>query len=112
RQRKFDVYGPKAVACIAGLPPALSSRTIHLMMFKCDAGSEKPKRRLDDNPWRWVDLRDSLHALTLGNGPKLLELARRRDLCPRMNGRSYELWQPLLALASWVEESGLTGLCE
>ena len=29
----FDVYGPKALACIAGLPPALASRCIPVTMF-------------------------------------------------------------------------------
>src|SRR5262249_54968370 len=28
----FDVYGPKALACIAGLPPTLASRCITVMM--------------------------------------------------------------------------------
>jgi hypothetical protein len=36
RTVQFDVYGPKALACIAGLPPTLSSRCIQVMM--CRAG--------------------------------------------------------------------------
>ena len=45
----FDVYGPKALACIAGLPPALASRTVQVMMFRAPPDSVKPKRRIDED---------------------------------------------------------------
>src|SRR5262249_8067223 len=34
RSVAFDVYGPKALACVAGLPPALASRCIPVTMFR------------------------------------------------------------------------------
>ena len=55
-------------------------------------------------------LRADLHALALDYGVDFLDLARRDDVCPRMTGRHFELWQPLLALASWVESHGAKGL--
>jgi hypothetical protein len=106
----FDVYGPKALACIAGLSPALASRAIPVTMFRSPPGSEKPRRRIDANPEHWQGLRDSLHALALEHGPTWLELPQRTDVCPMMSGRDYELWQPLLALASWIESHGARGL--
>lgn len=107
----FDVFGPKALACIAGLPPALASRSIPIMMFRSPPGSEKPKRRIDADPEEWEALRDALHVLTLEHGPTWLELSDRTDVClAGMNGRDYELWQPLLALAAWIEEHGARGL--
>lgn len=108
----FDVFGPKALACIAGLPPALASRCIMLTMFRAAAGSEKPRRRIDAHPAAWQAMRDDLHALALEHGSAWLELAKRTDVCPRMHGRDFELWQPLLALASWIESSGADGLLE
>jgi len=106
----FDVFGPKALACIAGLPPALASRAIPVTMFRSPPGSEKPRRRIDADPEGWEGLRDALHALALEHGPTWLELPQRTDVCPAMSGRDYELWQPLLALASWIEQHGARGL--
>lgn len=107
---EFDCYGPKAIACIKGVPPALASRCIPVTMFRAAPGSEKPKRRIDANPLVWSDLRDDLHALALGSmGHAALALATRRDVC-KLSGRSYELWQPLMGLAAWLEQHGAEGL--
>jgi hypothetical protein len=106
----FDVFGPKALACIAGLPPALASRCITVAMFRAAPKSEKPRRRIDADPSGWQRLRDELHALAMEHGPTWLELAERTDVCPAMSGRDFELWQPLLALATWIESHGARGL--
>ena len=106
----FDVYGPKGLACIAGLPPALASRCISLTMFRAAPKSEKARRRIDADPAGWQRLRDDLHALAMEHGPTWLELPKRIDVCPAMSGRDFELWQPLLALASWIESHGAQGL--
>jgi hypothetical protein len=109
----FDVYGLKAVACIQGLPPTLVSRCISVMMFRAGPESPKPRRRIDADPDRWQRLRDGLHALALDASKSWLDLSRRSELCPSgIGGRDYELWQPLLALASWVESFGAGSLLE
>ncbi len=109
----FDVYGPKALACIAGLPPALSSRCIRVMMFRASPDSPKPKRRIDADPAGWQSLRDDLHVLALEYGPVWLKLSQQETVCPQaINGRNFELWQPLLALACWIESQGAGGLLE
>ncbi|MCY2929853.1 MAG: hypothetical protein NTV86_10240 [Planctomycetota bacterium] len=109
---EFDVYGPKAVACVAGLPPALASRCIPLTMFRASPGSPKPRRRLDAPPLPWQSLRDDLHALAAEHGSVWLDLPKQVDVCPEMSGRNFELWQPLLALAAWIEAAGACGLSE
>ena len=107
----FQVYGPKALACIAGLPPVLASRCIPVMMFRAPPGSAKPQRRIDADPEGWRRLRDDLHALALTYGAAWLDLAGCTDVCPPgIDGRSFELWQPLLSLATWVEDHGAEGL--
>jgi hypothetical protein len=106
--RTFQVFGPKALACIAGLPPALASRCITITMFRAAPNSEKPRRRVAVYPWQ--PLRDQLHVLALEHGPEWLALADRTDVCPTMSGRNYELWQPLLALAAWIEQHDELGL--
>lgn len=109
---EFDCYGPKAIACITGLPPALASRCITVTMFRAAPGSEKPKRRVDADPKLWADLRDDLHALMLGPmGQAATELSQRTGVC-KFSGRNFELWQPLMALASWLEERGERGVVD
>ncbi len=108
----FDVFGPKALACIAGLPPALASRSIGITMFRSSPRSDKPRRRIDANPERWANLRDQLHIIALEHGPRFLELADLVDVCPAMSGRNFEIWQPILSLASWLDDLGATGLLE
>ncbi len=111
RPVQFDVFGPKALACIAGLPPVLASRCIPVMMFRAPEDSPKPKRRLDADPAGWQAVRDDLHVLALEFGATWVGLAGRSDVVPaRITGRSYELWQPLLALAAWLEGHGAGGL--
>lgn len=106
----FDVYGPKALACIAGLPAALSSRCIPMMMFRASPRSDKPRRRIDADPAGWQRLRDDLHGLAMEHGATWLDLPTRTGVCPAMSGRDFESWQPLLALASWIEAGGANGL--
>jgi len=107
---EYDCFGPKAVACIAGVPPALASRCIPFTMFRAAPGSEKPKRRLDTRAPQFAELRDDLHALALGPmGQAALDLSRRTNVCP-LGNRNFELWQPLMALAAWLEEAGAAGL--
>ena len=110
RPVEFSVYGPKAMACIKGLPEALASRCIQIIMFRAPRGAGQPRRRIDRHTDRWLSLRADLHALALDNGAALLALPEREDVCPQMSGRQYELWQPILSLAAWVEESGADGL--
>lgn len=110
RTVSFDVYGPKALACIAGLPASLASRCIHVTMFRAPPGSDKPRRRIDADAAGWQAIRDDLHALTLGHGATWLDLARRTGVCPEMAGRDFELWQPLMALADWIQADGARGL--
>jgi len=110
RTVSFDVYSPKALAAISGPPPALASRCVRIGMFRAGPGSEKPRRRIDAEPGKWQRLRDDLHALALEHGPNWLRLVERSEVCPAMSGRDFDKWQPLLALASWIEEAGALGL--
>lgn len=108
---EFDVFGPKCFAAIASPPEALASRAIRIAMLRAAPDSPKPRRRIDANPAIWSDLRDDLHALALEHGRTWLDLADRADVVPAaLAGRDFELWQPLLALAAWLEERGAQGL--
>jgi hypothetical protein len=106
----FAVYGPKAIACINEVPPTLGQRCIQIAMFRSPPESNKPRQRLGDCDPLWQTLRDAAHAITLDFGRDWPRLAALSDVCPPMSGRSYELWQPLLAIAAWFEEHGVEGL--
>lgn len=103
---EYAVYGPKALACINGLPPALASRCIQFIMFRAAPGTAKCNRRVDADPKLWADLRDDLHALALGPmGQKAIALSNLEGVC-LLSNRNYELWQPLMSLAAWLEGEG------
>ena len=108
----FNVYGPKAIAGISELPPALASRCICLTMFKASASSPKPARRIDENPDRWKTLTDDLHSFALVAGRHIVSLAQKPVLCSGLSGREMEVWQPILALAKLVQEAGALGLVD
>ena len=101
----FDVFGPKAIACINELPPALASRCIRLTMFRAPRASCKPGRRIDTYP-KWGSIRDELHCTALVFGNELTELARRPIRCEGLHGRDLEIWAPLLQLAQFLEDRG------
>jgi hypothetical protein len=106
----FGVYGPKAIACINEVPAPLASRCIQIAMFRSPPGSSKPRQRLGDSDSLWQRLRDAAHAIALDFGGDWPGLAGQSDVCPDMSGRNFELWQPLLAIASWFEGHGVDGL--
>lgn len=106
----FAVYGPKAIACINEVPAALASRCIQIPMFRSPPGSNKPRQRLEASDLLWQTLRDAAHAIALDFGKDWPRLASLTNVCPEMSGRNYELWQPLLGIASWFEEQGVEGL--
>jgi hypothetical protein len=108
----FNVYGPKAIAGTSGLPAALASRCIHIMMFRAGRDSPIPKHRIDENTRAWADLRDDLHAMALTLGASFVEMARWQPECKGINGRDLEVWQPILAMARLVEHAGAEGLLE
>jgi hypothetical protein len=110
RPVSFDVYGPKAIAGISGLPAALASRCINIMMFRAAKDSPIPKRSINANEKVWVDLRGELHALALARGASFIGLAHWQPECDGLNGRDLEVWHPILALAKFVEDAGADGL--
>ena len=110
RPVSFEVYGPKAIAGISGLPAALASRCIKIMMFRAAKDSPVPKRSVDANEKMWTELRGDLHALALARGASFVGLARWQPEVDGLNGRDLEVWQPILAMAKFVEDAGADGL--
>lgn len=110
--RHFNVFGPKACACINELPPTLASRCLAVQMFRSPPGSPKPRLRVEADGPLWQVLRDAMHILAMEHGSEWLALPARQDVVPEMSGRNFELWQPLLSIAAWLEDRGARGMLE
>jgi hypothetical protein len=46
------------------------------------------------------------------HGSEWLALPARQDVVPEMSGRNFELWQPLLSIAAWLEDRGARGMLD
>ena len=112
RSVAFNVYGPKAIAGINDLTPALASRCICITMFKAGKNSPKPSRRIDKDSQKWIALADDLHCFALTNGQRFVETAQEYISCEGISGRDMEVWQPIFALAKLVEKAGAIGLLD
>lgn len=108
--RQYSVSGPKAIACINEMIPALASRAIPIRMIRAPGNSAKIRLRIAESKDEWAAIRDALHAMAMDFGEDWLELPAKQDVCPEMSGRNYELWQPLLAIAEWLDRHGASGL--
>jgi hypothetical protein len=106
----FQVYGPKAIACINGVLPALQSRCIEIRTQRAAKGSARARRSLDATDWQ--SIRDGLFILALNYGDAWIAAARRRDVGITLHGRDFEIWQPLLSIASVIEGAGIDDLVE
>lgn len=108
----FEVYGPKAIAGISSMPAALASRCIRIMMFRAGKDSPVPRKRVDPAASIWARLRDDLHCMALTYGARLTAMANWLPDSEQLNGRNLELWLPILAIATLVEEAGMDGLVD
>lgn len=104
----YNVYGPKAVACINGVLSALQTRCIEISTQRAAKSSPKPKRSMDETDWQ--TLRDDLHVLAIDHGDAWLAAAKRRDIGTELNGRDFEVWQPLLGIGAFFEDAGIGDL--
>ena len=102
--RRYRVFGPKVIAGIAGVTPALASRSISLRMFR--NRGEKSTQVVDGNAVTWQELRDDLHEIAVGNvglWSKLADVRKQREW-EGLGGRDLEIWAPILAFAEWLTQ--------
>ena len=104
RPVSFDVYGPKALANIAGLPPATLTRCVVVRMTKAADGAPQPAEKLAAVGGGWRQLRDALHALALDRAAEVKEAGP--SIVGGLTNRAAELWGPLFALAELCERAG------
>jgi len=107
--RRFDVFGPKALACIGNIHKPLLSRCICIDTVKAPEDADQIQRQVSEDVATWMCLRNDLHASALSNGVAFLDLASQR-VGQWLTGRQRDVWQPMLSLAGWVEGHGVPGL--
>ncbi|WP_286766406.1 MULTISPECIES: hypothetical protein [Rhodopirellula] len=90
--RSFDFYGPIAIGCISGLPPALYSRCINVRMMRAAEGSVQASLALDDLAIQFAETRDMLHRWALEHGHDAATLTLGNS---SLSNRNAELWDPL-----------------
>lgn len=100
----FDVYGPKLLACIRGLPPALASRCISIRLTRATAGSPAAARSLNDSPDDEQRIRDMLHCWMMERSAKLLDTPAPAST---LANRDAERWEPLLRIAALAGQDEL-----
>jgi hypothetical protein len=101
--RPFAVYGPIAIAGIKGINAVLADRSITIVMQpgRDPSRINRPVDLTAPDP-RFALFRDLAYRLTLTRWRDLRAIWERLELPVWLNGRSRELWSPLLALAELV----------
>jgi hypothetical protein len=120
--RRFEIYGPKALANIHGLEDVLEDRC-KLTFMRRSINRGIVDREVDLSNERWGELRDQLYRLYLGHWREIREkYADVSELCERnelvnffgmgdigpdlelISSRELELWKPIFALAMFFNE--------
>ena len=111
RIQKFDTYGPKALANIRGLESVLADRAIPIHMWRTAAAQgAKPVRQSDSE---WGEVRAGLYSFALTQSQRVLDIySTEDDGLYRYTNRLGELWRPILALASVLEQQGVPELVD
>jgi hypothetical protein len=104
RSVNFDCYDPKLLACIRGLPPALSSRCISVRLTRAAAGSPRAARSMDHSPDDEQAVRDLLHCWALEHANELFHVDAPTS---SLSNRDAELWEPLLKVAAMTGDPSI-----
>jgi DNA primase len=105
KPQAFDVYSPKILAAIAGLEDVLASRCIAIPMRRTD--KKMPHFPPD---FSGTSIRHQLYTLALTYHQEIYRHYYERPDLHKLQNRSSELWQPLIALAAYFEGHGIDGL--
>jgi hypothetical protein len=105
KPQAFDVYSPKILAAIAGLEDVLASRCIAIPMRRTD--KKMPHFPPD---FSGTSIRHQLYTLALTYHQEVHRHYYERPDIHKLQNRSGELWQPMVALAAFFEAHGVEGL--
>ena len=107
---EFEVYGPKVIASIRGLEDVLESRCILISMLRT-AGS-KGNLVVSESGEDWGKARHGLYCFALQHHSEVRDRYLNSAGVDKLTNRQAELWRPLLAIASYLDDCGAEGLLE
>jgi hypothetical protein len=99
----FDAFAPKAFAGISGLNDVTADRAIRIVMTRA-TDSRKCKLAIDPKGSEMADVRDSLYEFALASSEHVRQAYAAVNLPKELTNRSIELWRPLFAIASLIDE--------
>lgn len=98
----FEVYGPKAIANIAGLDSVLEDRAITITMVRTD-NPDKGNLAVTERAENWVYLRSLLYSFALTHAKAVADIYHQDPDVNALLNRQNELWRPLLSIAKVVD---------
>ncbi len=99
----FNVYSPKSIAAINPLDRTLETRTIPIIMLRA-ADKSKGRTKLNDRSADWKGIRDKLYRFLLQHALAVAAVFDKPETETDLTNRNYELFSPLLAIASFVDK--------
>jgi hypothetical protein len=107
-----DTYSPRGFSAIRLPDSTLASRTIVVPLIRTPDRYRANADPSDDEAWPHDQrlLIDDLWALSLSNLAYLPAYEKRVNETATLTGRNLEPWRSLLAVALWLDETGIEGL--
>ncbi len=99
--RSYDVYCPKVVANISGLPESTLSRCIVFRLLRTT--NKKGNLRPRENGKEWRPIRDACFAFVLENWQAIQEIYDAH-LSENILNRNEDIWRPIFAMAKFFGE--------
>jgi hypothetical protein len=98
---EYCTYSPKALANTMGLDNVLEDRCITLY---CQKDIRKIPQLIEDKQRRRIaELRNMLYCFSLENIEGIAEIKESIERVEELSGREWELWQPVLVLAKFLD---------
>lgn len=100
----FEIYSPKMLANIFGLEDILEDRCIHFVM-KRTINRQIGEAEVDESNSVWQEIRDRLYVFALENWEEIKQIYETLPNETNLTNREWELWRPILAIASFIDRN-------
>jgi len=110
--RHVNTFCPRLFSAIRLPDNVLASRSIVVPLIRTPDPYRANADPLDHATWPHDrgKLKDDLWALALANLPEMPAYVAHVNKVAQLTGRALEPWRPILAVAQWLEDTGVEGL--